>query len=346
MAEDSEGEEKKIGSEIELARKELEMDIDKREREAKAKLDEILSKGRMEFCSRCGKKIGSRIDWAGKCLWSRCENLVCRECWEIKKYRFCKPHSKGVFGPEEQARKKEFFEEEDAEIKLDLRAMLEEDDDSRKEKLKYLASEYARWLQKRMEKSGPIDWTPNEFLKKPGVKVDKLDSDYVITMWLKKWFRKKVKLSILITPFDSRGEPDANSTSAYLQKMSRKYKGYKLFVLVADGAKLDVITLVNKFNDTGFSLYMAEPKSGNLYFNINDAVTRGYSGWLNQKKEPENFEAKLKRLADLVSGRFVVSEKDAMKEFGFRENDVHGLLKSCPFLSHIKDTDTFFWKEE
>ncbi len=346
MGDDSSKEEKKVESEIEAARHDLKMDIEESEKEAKAKLDEILSKEKMEFCSRCRKKIGSRVDWAGKCLWEGCEKLLCRECWNVDKFRFCRQHSREVHGkPEKVAEKKEFFKHGE-DLKIDLRAMLDEHDESRRGKLEYYASEYARWLVKRMEKAGPIDWTPKEVLKKPSVKMEKSDNDHVITVSVKRWFWRKVKLSVVVTSFDTRGELDFNSVTAMLHKMSRKYKGYKLFVLVTDGAKLDATNFVNRFSDKGFSLYMVEPRQGHLLFNISDQVTMGYSSWLNQKKDPYNFMEKLKRLSDLVSGRLVVSEKHVVKEFGFNEHDVRGILKSCKFLSHIKGTDTFFWKED
>jgi hypothetical protein len=347
MGEDSDKEGKGLESEIETARRELRLDADAQEKEAKGKLDEILSRGRMEFCERCGRKIGSRIDWAGKCLWEGCDRLLCRECWDVKKFRFCKHHSHSVYGkPEEVAKKREFFGEHEEDIKVDLRSMLEEDDESRMAKLQYYASEYSRWLEKRLLKTGLIDWTPRGYLQKPRMKSEKQGGDYVISIFVKHWFWKSARLSVVVSPFDARGELDMNSLTAMLHRMSKKHKGYNLFVLIADGAKLDSINFVNKFSDTAFSLFMVEPRKGNLFFNISDNMTRGYSAWFNQKKEPYAFKAKLKRLAELVSGRLVVSEKEVAKDFGFNERDVRGVLGRCDFLSHIKGTDTFFWKED
>ncbi len=346
MRENIEGAEKRIESEIEAVRKELQTETATREEKASSRLDDILSKKGMEFCSRCKKKVGSRTDWAGKCWWKDCENLLCRECWDVNKCRFCTDHSKRITGePEEQAKKKEFFEEEDDDIKVDLRAMIDSEDDLRNKKLKYYTFEYANWLMKRMEKAGPIDWTPNEFLKKPEARMDRDDEDFVISLSVKGWFRRKTKLSVVVATFDSAGELDMNSLTAYLHRLSRKHKGYKLFVLVGDGAKLDAVNFVNKFADKDFSLYMVEPRKGNLYYNIKDTIANGYSRWFNQKSEPYDFKEKLKRLADLVSGRLIVSENEVAKEFGFRERDVHGILKSCPTLSYVKDTQTFVWKE-
>jgi len=343
MAQDD-GEEKKIASEIELARHELEMDVEKREKEAKQKLDEILSDKRMRLCGRCGKKVGSRIDWAGKCLWEDCEKLLCMSCWKVDKYRFCRAHSVLVHGrPESQARKREFFREE---AKLDMRAEMEKDDDSRLNKLQYLASEFARFLEKRMDKSGLIDWTPTGYLQKAEKKLEKKNGDFVISIKVKKWFRSKVRLSVVVASVDMKQQFDPNSLTAYLHKSARRYGGYKLFVLVTEGVPLDGVNFVNGFYDREFSLYVVEPRQGNFYYNIKDTVTNGYSVWFNQKREPRSFRERLKELSDIVSGRLVVSEKSVSGEFGFSGHDAHDILKSCRFLEPIKGTDTFFWKEE
>jgi len=349
----TEKEEEDSGQDVEPARKMLEAEADRKEEGAKGRLDEMLSEKNMEFCPRCSKKAGSRIDWAGKCWWEGCGKVICRECWNVHQYRFCREHAKSVIGePEEQAKKREFFEEENAgeekdrDLKFDLRAMLEEHDDSRKEKLKYYTAEYANWLIKNMEKHGPIDWTPKEFLRKAVAKPDKKDDEVAIGISVKKWIGRKVRLSVIVTTFDAGEQLDINSLAASLRLLSRKHKGYKLIVLVADGAKLDAVNFANKFNEKEFSLYLVEPRKGNLYFNISDPVTSGYSAWFNQKKEPSGFRERLKKLADLVSGKLVVSEKAASKEFGFGEQDVHRILKSCRFLSHIPETDTFVFKED
>ncbi|NOX71838.1 MAG: hypothetical protein GXO64_04035, partial [Candidatus Micrarchaeota archaeon] len=60
--------------------------------DAKENLDNILSEKKMEFCSRCGKKIGSRLEWGGKCIEDGCTNLICEECWNAGK-RKCRIHA-------------------------------------------------------------------------------------------------------------------------------------------------------------------------------------------------------------------------------------------------------------
>ncbi len=337
----------RVESELEIARKELEIDISEREREAKEKLDDILSEKKMEFCSRCGKKISSRTDWAGKCLWEGCDNLICRNCWDVNKYRFCRNHVKDVVDEGEKSpRKKEIFGDDEPDIKVDLSEVLDEHEESRKSKLQYYASEYSIWLRKNMEHSGPVDWTPTHYIHNARFRSVKKEGDYIIEVYTKKWFWKRTKLTVIVSPYDARGEFDENSLNAYLHKAARKLNGYKLFVLVTDGAKMELAHFVNRFSDSSFSLFLAEPKKGHLNFNIKDAVTVGFSEWFNQKKEPCNFREKLKKLGDMMSGRIVISEKAAVKEFGFHEKDAHGILKSCKFLEYVKGTDTFLLKKD
>ncbi len=347
MGKDSD--EQEAESKLEAARKELEADIAEREREAKEKLDEILSDKNMEFCSRCGKKVSSRTDWAGKCLWEGCDNLICNDCWDVNKHRFCGKHAKDVAGEHEGApEKKEFFrdEEEPEAIRIDLSEVLDEHEESRKSKLQYYASEYWRWLQKRMEHSGPIDWTPARYIKNARFRAWKEEGDYLIDVYAKKWFWKSTRLTVIISPYDARGDFDENALNAYLHKTARKLKGYKIFVLVSDGAKMEAANFVNRFSDSSFSLFLAEPKKEHLNYNIKDPVATGYSEWFNQKREPLNFRGRLKRLGDVVSDRTVISVKAASKEFGFHEKDAQDILKSCKFLDPVKGTDTFLMKKD
>ncbi len=341
----SEDADAKLG--LEAARKDLEIDIAQREREAKEKLDEMLSDKNMQFCSRCGRKISSRTDWAGKCMWEGCENLICHDCWDVHKYKFCTKHTKNIVDEkEEDPDKKEVFGEEDGpEIKVDLKGVLDNHEESRISKLQYYASEFSRQLQKKMEQNGPIDWTPTQFVKKAKFRSEKNEGDYLIEVYSKKWFFKKTRLSILVTPYDSRGIFDENALNAYIHKEARKMKGYKIIVLVSEGAGIEMAHFVNKFSDSSFSLFLAEPKNGHLNFNIRHPLTVGYSDWFNQKKEALNFTGRLKKIGDVVSDRTVISEKAVAKEFGFDEKEVRSILKSCKFLDPVKDTDTYIMKK-
>jgi hypothetical protein len=324
-------------SEIEAARKDLMAETRVREREAKERLDDLLSEKHMEFCSRCNRKIGSRIDWAGKCMEEGCGKLICRECWQVNNQRFCRDHSEIV--PRER-------EADIGKLSANLRALRDEHEETVKGKLDYFTAEYANWLVKRLERDGPIDWTPKEYMDKPKMKVEKKEGEVVITLSVKRWFWNSTKLSIVLSSFDSGAETDLDFLSSFLQKEAGKHKGYKLVVLVTESAKMEVVDFVNKFSGDGFSLFMDEPETANLYFNINDTIARGYSQWFSQKKEPHGFRENLRRIADLVSGKHVVSEKMVGNEFGFDKKVVPKILKSCEFLSYLKDTDTYMVKED
>ncbi|MBN1897021.1 MAG: hypothetical protein JW789_04875 [Candidatus Aenigmarchaeota archaeon] len=339
---------KEIETKLEKMRGELETDVQARSREAKEKLDELLSDSKMEFCSRCGRKVNSRTDWSGKCIWEDCKNLICSECWDVSKYRFCSRHSKSIVDEKsEQPTKKEIYaEEDDSEINVDLKGLLDEHDETRRSKLVFAASEYARWLKKRMEKNGAIDWTPTRYIEKARMRMKKKGEEHVFEVYTKRWFMKKVHLSIVIAPYDVRREFDKHDLNAYIHKAARKNSGYVLIVLVSDGSRLEATTYINRFSDTSFSLYLVEPKKGYLNFNINDSIASGYSGWFNQKKEPSQFRERLNKMGEVVSGRVIVSEKAVSKDFGFSEKEAHHILSSCRFLDHIDETDTFILKKE
>ena len=330
------------------SREDLESFADRREKEAKSALDELLSDKSMEFCSRCNRKVGSRVDWAGKCWWEGCKGLLCHECWGIHKFRFCRDHAKSIAGDsEEQPIKKAPEPVEEPVIKADLRAMIDAHQEDMEARLRYLTQEFASWLMKRMEKQGPIDWTPREAFENAQVaRKEGAEGEIAISVSIKKWLRRKVKLSILISSIESADVLDANSLMALLRRLARKHKGFKLFVLVADGAKLDVVSFANRFIDPDFCMFLVEPRAGNLYYNLNDPITSGYSSWFSQKKDAYAFRERLKRQADLVSGRLVISEKVVTKEFGFLPSNAERILRSCRFLVHVPETDTYFWKDE
>jgi len=347
MGKDLPEEEAQAASEMEAAEKDLESDIDKMDKEARERLDELLSEKNMEFCSRCSAKVSSRGEWAGKCWHEGCGNLLCRKCWSVNHFRYCRDHCQKAFarGGKNQ---EELPDKEGGtgDFKAGLRKLLEESGEGRIQRLTYYASEYARWLEKRIDKEGPPDWTPREFIANPVTGIKKEDGEFVVRIMVRKWLRKKTKLGVVVFPLDPGQSGDFNYLNAHMQKRVRKEKCYMIFVLVGDGVTLDVVNFVNRFSDKGFSLFLVEPVKGNLYFNASDPADIAYSDWFSQKKEPKRFEARLKRLADLVSGRLVVSAGSVAKDLGTTDEYARKMLKACKFLESIRDTDTFFWKDE
>lgn len=334
---------KDVEAGLESARRELSSRIDEREMKAREKLDTLLSEKDMEFCSKCGKVVRSRNGWGGRCVWEGCQSLLCRECWGISKYRFCKRHTEGVTDERDgkSAKREAFAAEDEPRLNIDIKAALDSHEESRLEKIRYYASEYARFVLARMEKDGPIDWTPERYMAKPVMESGKEGLATVVTVSEKKWFLKRKRLSVVIMPYDARGGFDASSLNADVRKAARSAGGYSIVVLVSDGSPMELMDFVNRFSDSEISLFLAEPKKGHLNFNIKSPATTAYSEWFSQKKDPRRFRERLRAIGELVSGRRVISASEAAKEFGFREKDAEGILRSCDFLSHLKDTDTF-----
>lgn len=89
--------------------------------DAKEKLDKTLSTDNMEFCSRCGKKVPSRLDWGGKCIQDGCMHLICSSCWAEGKMK-CKEHSQNKLVPikeDEKDKKNQQPENKEDESKND-----------------------------------------------------------------------------------------------------------------------------------------------------------------------------------------------------------------------------------
>ncbi len=330
--------------EAEVARRRFEMELDERRKGNENAIDEMLSGKDSEFCSRCGSVVIERSGWGGKCIWEDCRNVLCSECFDVSKLRFCAAHSSGSrSGPKRAERNKE-DDDRAGDIGAGLKAVLDEHEESRKAKIRYYSSEYARRLRKRMEDGGPIDWTRYGHIGSPKTIHENAGGAYVTRITDKRWFRSRVALSVSVVPYDARIEKDMSSLNALVHKAARRGGGYALVVLVSDGSSMEVMNFVNKFSDDSVSLYLSEPRKGHLNFNIRDPLTVSYSEWFGEKKYPRNFREKLRSLGDLSSGRRIVSESIVAREFGFRGRDVPGILGSCGFLEQVKDTDTYIVK--
>jgi hypothetical protein len=102
--------------------------------------------------------------------------------------------------------------------------------------------------------------------------------------------------------------------------------------VIGDGAPMEASDFVNRFSDSKISLYLAEPRSRHLNYNIRDPVTRSYSEWFSHERKARRFRQKVRDLGTLVDGRSVVSADAIGQEFGFRKSDVMGIVRSCGFL--------------
>lgn len=343
-------EEREIISEIAIAEQSLKGDIEKNTREAEESLDEILTRGDMEFCSRCGRKVEGRTDWAGRCLAKGCEKLICRDCWIARKRRFCMEHYKQMVakGPEEKAREKVFFKEDvpkpgEEAIKPDMGTLKEGREDERlRKETETLAKNYANFLEARFKADGVLDFSPEGFFEKPRMERKERDDETWLRIFTKGFLSSKDRLQVVVKPIHSE---NANYLVAKIQESLKGMKGYPVVVLVGEKSPSSTITYVRKFRGS-LSLFLVEPGGSLLYFNEGIPINRLYSVWLRQDKNPLGFREVLHSLADNVSNRWVVSEKDVAGEFGYAEDKTRKILKDCRFLSAVPDTDQFLFKKE
>lgn len=315
--------EKELKNEIELARKHLEEDVHKKELEAEERLNEILSKKKMEFCSRCGKKIDSRLDWGGKCLHEGCDNLICRDCWVSEERRFCREHIKDYVKKEEASK-----EGEAPETKMS--------------RMKRLTLSYTDFLKDRFEKFEGMDWTPEGFIGKVKFKVKNKDyGKFRIVVYRKGWIRKKPEIELLVRPLEEDVEVMIN------EFLERENRLHLILVLTADTSSIDMKTkkFVENFSDKKISLFLEDVEMNRIYFNQKEKMTEKYSSWLDPSKVPMKFKDILKNIGESISGRKIVSAEEFSKEFGVEKESALGILNECGFLERIKGTDSFIIRE-
>jgi len=311
-----------IRDEIELARKHLEEDIHKKELEAEERLDELLSKGKMEFCSRCGKKIDSRMDWGGKCFHEGCEELICHDCWASEERRFCRKHLK------------EYVKKDREEAK--------EKPEVKESRMKRLTLSYMDFLRDRFDKFACMDWTPDEFIGKANFKIkDKGYGKFRIVVYRRGWIRKKPKIEVLVRPLEENIEEMIN------EFLERDNKLHMILVLTADTPSIDMKTrkFVEKFRDKRISLFLEDLEVNKIYFNPKDKITEKYSYWIDPSKVPMNLKDLLANISESMSGRKIVSGKKFSEEFGLDKGTGMNILIECGFLENVKGTDSFILRE-
>ncbi len=341
--EEAEGE---IINEIEIARQSLKGDIEKKTREAEERLDKILSGRDMEFCSRCGRKVESRMDWSGKCLNRGCENLICSGCWIARKRRFCMEHYKQMVAkkPEGESREKAFFRESEGPegaIRPELGALRGGREEGRlRERAETLARNYASFLETRLRSEGAIDFSPEGFFPEPGMERREAGDEVWIRVFRKRFLRSRDVLQIIVKPVY------AENAGYLVTKLQEGMKGaFSIVVLVGEKSPSSTIAYVNGFDNKGVSLFLSEPGQGLLYFNDSVPINRLYSVWLSQSKNPLGFRDVLHGIADRVSNRWVVSAGRVSDSFGYTEGKARDVLKSCKFLSPVPDTDQFLFRD-
>lgn len=347
----SEGqEERELGDEIEIARHALGEDIERESSKAEENLDRILSRKDMEFCSRCGRTVEGRMDWAGKCLKKGCENLLCRDCWAAKRRRFCMEHYKQMVAkrPEEESREKIFFRGEgempgEEIIEPELGELKEGREVQRiRERAELLSRNYASFLETRFGSEGAIDFNPEGFFGSSRMEKSEEGDEVWIRVFTKKLLGSRERLWIIIKPIYS---DNANYLVSKVQERLKGVRGYPVIVLVGEKGSSSNIAYVNRFDNRQVSLFLVEPGEGRVFFNDKIPINRLYSVWFNQGKNPLGFQDVLKSLADRVSNRWVVSSEKVSEAFGYTRERSLEILKSCDFLSPVPDTDQYLFRE-
>jgi len=291
--------------------------------EAEDRLDELLSKKKMEFCSRCGKKIDSRMDWGGKCLHEGCEELICHGCWASEERRFCRKHLKEYVKKEEVSK-------------------VGEEPVMKMERIKRLTLSYMDFLRDRFEKFPCMDWTPEGFISKAGFKVKNRNyGDFRIVVYRKGWIGKKPRIELLVRPLEGNFEGMMN------EFLEREKRVHMIIVLTGETPSIDMKTrkFVERFSDKRISLFLEDLEINRLHFNPEEKTTEKYSSWVDPSKVPSNFKDLLANISESMSGRKIVSVKKFSEEFGLDEGTGSKILVGCGFLELIKGTDSFIMKE-
>ncbi|MBN2043150.1 MAG: hypothetical protein JW754_05085 [Candidatus Aenigmarchaeota archaeon] len=299
-------------------------EIDTKEKEAEKKLDEILSKNKMEFCSRCGKKINSRMEWGGKCMEKGCKNLLCNTCFSDTEQRYCNDH-RGKHLPE--------------------KASTPDQQIFRDEKIKSLTLNYMNSIEERFRKL-TVDWVPSEYFKNSFAKVKKSKyGDFMLVIYKKFFIFKSKKIQIMVYPLDYMASMQSDLNSL-LQKVDKKVHNIAVFVSDFKSVSKDIASFFEGFSNRRFSLYLVNFENKSMYFNKNDQTTRNYATWFDIDKYPLKFRELLKKFSEKTSGRNVISAKRYSEEFGITKEEAMKYLKKVGFLTHIDETDSFLFKEE
>ncbi len=326
-----------LENDIELARRQLKEDLEKREREAQESIGKILSTQSMEFCSRCNRKVDDRYEWAGKCLHKECNNLICDSCWSAESKRYCSIHHEEALGAEKDGKTKTFFR---PEIE-DLPESKKEDSfsDSDRDKVTLLLGEYIEFMKRRLSNWAP-DWNTQGWIDNAKAQTTGKENGFEMTIFSKKIFSKKEKLKIYVRPVYGKGPEDIDFT---LSTIKEEGSIYHIFVLIGKDCDAKALEFVDTFNRQNASLFLVEPEK-QLMFMDEKPLTKLYFPWVDQSKSPKQLKDILRGLVkEKVSGRDVITSKTIAESFGFSEQDAFIFLNSCKFLKHVEETDTFYF---
>lgn len=328
-----------VKSDLEVAKEKFREDIHRKEEEAEKKIDEILSEKTMEFCSRCGKRVDSRLEWGGKCFHEGCDNLVCNDCWIVHDHRYCKEHFAEVRRDEGIPEEEIFYERRKP---LAPKVLEARESGELELRMKTLAERYTAFLRDRFNRDR-IDWSPNGVFKNPQVRLEQSAEESFFTFYTKFLFFRKDRVRVLVRPL--LGEEVSVQVRNVLERL-KKDKAYDVLALVCENPMPETVKFAKEFDNKELSLFLAEPAQELIHFNENNPVTKYYSFWFSVKEKPMMFMDILRELSEMVSGRWVISADRVSRELGFTPKRAFKLLKSRKYLSRVSGTDTFVFKEE
>jgi hypothetical protein len=336
MPENREKNAEDLESEIRLAEEQLKEDIVKKELEAEEKIDEILSEKGMKFCSRCGRKVRSRLDWGGKCLYRECDCLICKDCWILENKRFCRDHITEV------SRMRRSEKELEA-------AKKGKSISSEIEKIRGLAVNYITLIENRFNELGGPDWDPHEFFAKTRIKIEnKGPENFSITVFKKGWVRKFKKIQIFVKQLNPDPEKTIGSLTSEILEKFKKSKTHNIIIFVSnrDSITPDTANFAESFDNKKFSLFLVDFDGKKTYFNGEDKIANHYASWIEPKGKPAKFEDILRGFSERIAGKSTVKTGSFSQEFGIPAEEGYKILKKCNFLSKVSGTDSFVFKKE
>jgi hypothetical protein len=305
-----------LAREIEEAKKSLGEETKRKEKEADDTLDALLSKRKMEFCPRCKRKVGSRSEWAGKCMHDGCDEILCADCFASEEKRYCKKHR-------DEYRKPETMEPGDDDVRI-------------------LTFNYMDFIDERVKKFG-LDWSPSGYMRKTKAKVRKKKyGEFELMIFEKRLLSKKLRIRIFVRPMTKAFEADAEDVVENLQD-----DVYAILALVGNPSFITqrAERFAREFSNKKFSLFIMDMENGSLHFNPKEKITEKYSLWFDPTKMPARFADLLKSVSESESGRKVVSVKRFGEELGMANDEAMRLLRTSGLLEEVAGTGTFIIRE-
>ncbi|MEM5871445.1 MAG: hypothetical protein QW051_01085 [Candidatus Aenigmatarchaeota archaeon] len=300
---------------VEEMREKLLEEIKEKERESDKILEELISKKKMKFCSRCGKVVNYESEWGGKCAQEGCENLICKECWRNEEFHLCNTHSKI------------YVNEVKKEVKED--------------EIKTLTLNYIDILKERLKRQ-TLDWSPRGFIRNKKVKIfSEVYNDFEAIIYEKGFIKKRPKIKIFVRQVTKEIEKETNSI---LEKLDKNV--YNIIVFVGNSNIIDknMVDFSQKFSSANSSLFLIDMENKKIYYNQKEKISEKYADWFDPSKTPKNFLEILESISEIVAGKRVIDAKKFAEEMGLKEEESIEMLKKSKLVEEVKGTKSFIIK--